>query len=344
MVRKLDNTLYVTTQGAYVRKRNDTLVVEHNHEKLIQVPAHHLGALVVFGRVNVSNPAIAWCGREGIHVAFMTRYGRFSYRIVGEVTGNVLLRRDQFKAQQKPDKTLNLARSFVYGKLRNSWLNLLRSARDADEQEVAEELRSVVRLLKGQAQKTRRVKTLDELRGLEGDAARRYFSVFNRMIRVEDRRMTFTGRSKRPPTDRVNALLSFLYGMVRNDCVAALEGVGLDPQIGFLHSLRPGRPAGALDLMEEFRPVLADRVAMTLINRRQIQSDDFKERKGGSYQLTDNAIRTILDAYQKRKQAVITHPLLEQKMEYGLIPHIQARLLARTIRDDIEEYQAFKVA
>ncbi len=340
-MHQLLNTLYITTERAYVRADHETLKVVVEKETKLQVPLHHLGSVVCFGDVLMSPAAIHRCADEGRSVVWLDRNGRFKARVEGPVSGNVLLRRAQHEASLNPDMTLAIARNMVAGKVQNARQVMLRGAREDTGNEYGDKLRDTAGALARTIQRLPACENLDTLRGLEGEAARAYFSTLDRLISVDRDTFTMNGRSRRPPLDPLNALLSFLYALLMNDCVAAAEGVGLDPQVGFLHALRPGRAALALDLMEELRCVLADRLALTLINRRQITAQDFLVRPGGAVHLHDAGRKAVVVAYQKRKQEEITHPVLDQKMPLGIVPHVQARLLARTIRKDMDAYIAF---
>ncbi|MCC6967707.1 MAG: type I-C CRISPR-associated endonuclease Cas1 [Nitrospira sp.] len=340
-MHQLLNTLYLTTEGSYLRLDHDTLRVEVERETKLQVPIHHLGGIVCFGDVLVSPAALARCAQDGRFVVFLDRNGRFQARVEGPISGNVLLRCAQHAAMRETDTTLRIARHIVGGKIQNSRQIILRAARDTDDPSDSEALRQTAEALANVLGRVPLAEDLDYLRGLEGEAARKYFATFDRMVREDRAMFTLNGRNRRPPTDPVNALLSFLYALLMNDCVAALEGVGLDPQMGFLHALRPGRAALALDLMEELRSVFADRLALTLINRKQVAGSQFHARPGGAVHLEDAARKAVIVAYQKRKQEEITHPVLDQKMPLGLVPHVQARLLARVLRGDLEAYPPF---
>jgi len=335
----LQNTLYVTTSGSYLHLDNDTVRVELEHETRLRVPLHHLGGIVCFGDVLISPALIGRCTEDGIGICLLDRHGRFRARIEGPVAGNVLLRLAQYQATQDPSTQLMMALPFVLGKLKNSRAVLQRGAREAKDDEDREELERAVRRFDASLRAAGAVVDLDELRGVEGEAARTYFAAIAHIIRP-DQREAFApdGRSRRPPRDRGNALLSFLYTLLTNDCRSALESVGLDPQLGFLHAVRPGRPALALDLVEEFRAVAADRVALTLINRKQLSSDEFRVTEGGAVLLSDDGRRAVSVAWQTHKQEVLTHPVLEAEVPYGLLPHVQARLLARTLRGETESY------
>lgn len=336
MNRLLLNTLFVQTQGAYLRLEGDTVRVEVEGAVRLQVPLHHLGSLVLFGNVLVSPFLIARCAEDGRSIVWLSEHGRFHGRLEGGTSGNVLLRRAQHQALDDEEKALDLAKAFVHAKLRNARHVLLRSLR---ERGPSEPLEGALREQEAALADLPRARSLNEVRGLEGQAAAAYFQAFGQMLLVSE--FSFSGRVKRPPRDPVNALLSFLYTLLVNDVVAALEGVGLDPQIGYLHAIRPGRPSLALDLVEEFRAWWADRLALTLINRKQIGPNHFVERPGGTVYLSDEGRREVLVAYQKRKQEEITHPLFKESVPVGLLPHLQARLLARHLRGDLPRYPAF---
>lgn len=340
-MKTLLNTLYVQTQGAYLRLELETLKVEVENQVRLQVPLHHLGGLVLFGEVMASPALLARCAQDNRSVTWLSRSGRFQFRLEGPVSGNVLLRRAQHEALSQPLRSLDIARNLVAGKLRNLRSSVLRSARDADQPSVREALHATAQRLARELENLPRARDLDEVRGIEGEATRSYFATFSLMIRGDRQTFAFQGRNRRPPMDPVNALLSFLYALLLTDCAAAAQGVGLDPQVGYLHALRSGRPALALDLMEELRPVFADRLALTLINRREVSDKDFDKRPTGAVLLNDQGRKKVVVAYQERKQEEITHQVVEQKMPLGLVPHIQARLLARYLRGDLPAYLPF---
>ncbi len=335
------NTLYVTTQGSFVHVDHETLRVEVDGKTQLQVPVHHLGAIVCFGRVMVSPAAIAQCARDQRSMVFLSEHGRFNARVVGPTSGNVLLRLAQHEAHRCAETTLEISRNIIAAKVQNSRLVLLREARQTKESDAGTALRPAADRLAVILKKLPEAADLDELRGNEGDAAATYFAVFGHLIREQKDAFTFDGRNRRPPRDPVNSLLSFLYSLLRIECEAAIEGVGMDPQIGFLHAIRPGRPSLALDLMEELRPLLADRLVLTLINRKQLKEEDFVRRAGGGVMLTDEGRRTLLVAYQKRKSEEVRHSAAEETVPYALIPHMQARLLARRLRGDLAHYPPF---
>lgn len=337
------NTLYVTMPQSYVHLDNDTVRVDVERETRLRVPLHHLGAIVCFGHVSVTLPLMHRLADAGVSLVLLDDHGRFKARLEGPVSGNILLRQAQHRQAGDPAFALEVARNFVAGKIRNGRQVLLRGAREAKSPDetatlsrAAADLAAAVRALPG-------VADLDVLRGVEGEAARQYFAALNWLVRADVRDpFHMDGRSRRPPRDRVNALLSFLYTLLMNDCRSAIEAAGLDPQLGFLHAVRPGRAALALDLMEEFRP-FADRLALSLINRGQIASDSFTDREGGAVLLGDEGRKTVLVAYQERKQEELSHPLLSEPIPLGLLPHIQARLLARTLRGEHAQYLPFLI-
>lgn len=340
-MKTLLNTLYVQTSGAYVRLDHETLKVEVEGEVRLQVPLHHLGGLVLFGEVMVTPALLGRCARDGRSVIWLSRGGRFLGRLEGPVSGNVLLRRAQHERLSAPDGCLELARNIVAGKVQNQRSLMLRSARDTEHPQDQEALQHTARLLGEILRLLPAAPDLDSIRGMEGEAGHYVFSSFNHMIRTDRETFAVSGRTRRPPLDPTNALLSFLYALLLSDCVAGAQGVGLDPQVGFLHGLRPGRPSLGLDLMEELRPVLGDRLALTLINRRQVTGQDFDTRPGGAVLLNEAGRKKVVVAYQERKQEEIFHPAVQQKMPLGLVPHIQARLLARHLRGDLDAYPPY---
>lgn len=335
------NTLYVTTAESHLRLDNDTLRVEVEQETRLRVPLHHLQAVVCFGHVSLSVPLMHRLADDAIALVLLDTHGRFKARLEGGVNGNVLLRMAQHNGARDAAATLGIARCLVAGKLRNQRQVLLRGAREAKASDDTEALSRAALDLAASLRAVPGAPTLDSLRGVEGEAARTYFAALNRLVRTELRSaFAMNGRSRRPPRDRFNALLSFFYSMWMNDCRSACEAAGLDPQIGFLHAVRPGRAALALDLMEEFRP-FADRLALTLVNRGQIAGEDFTEREGGAVLLDGDARKAAVVAYQERKQEAITHPLLAESVPVGMLPLVQARLLARCLRSEVTTYVPF---
>lgn len=338
-MKQLLNTLYVMTQGAYLSLDHETVRVEVGGELKMQMPLHHLGSVVTMGNVMISPFFLGKCADDGRSVVILDRNGRFKCRMVGKTSGNVLLRQVQHDAVRDYLRTTALAAAMTAGKVKNARNVLMRSAREAENPEEESALRKAADVQADALFHLKTPRDPDHVRGLEGEAAAAYFDVFPLMLKPAERdELPMNGRNRRPPLDPVNALISFLYTLLLNDCISALEGVGLDPQLGFLHVPRPGRPSLGLDLMEEFRAFLADRLAVTLINRKQITVDHFEPRLGGAVYLNEKGRKEVVAAWQKRKQEEADHPLLAEKTPIGLLPHLQARLLARHLRGDLESY------
>lgn len=335
------NTLFVTTQRAYLAKEGDAVDVRVDHESRLRVPMVNLGGIVCFGQVSASAALMALCAESGVAVTFLTEHGRFLARVTGFAPGNVLLRREQYRRADDAVAATAIARNMVGAKVANSRTVLLRAARDYPDASDRQALHEASARLAQQGQQARNASSCDLLRGVEGDAASTYFSAFNGLLTAQRDAFAFQNRSRRPPLDPINALLSFLYTLLAHDARAACEACGLDPAVGFLHCDRPGRPGLALDLMEEFRSFLADRLAVSLINRQQIRADGFTTTESGAVHMDDATRKTVLTAYQERKQETITHPFLGDKTTVGLLTHLQARLLARHLRGDLEEYPPF---
>lgn len=341
-MRQLENTLYVMTPNAYAHLENATVRIDVEREKKLQVPLHHLAGLVVFGNVMVSPGLMHKLADEGKSLVFLDLNGRFKARLEGGISGNILLRKAQYKAADDPAVALEIARAIIAGKVRNSRTVLLRGARETDNAHEIAQLEAVALSLAQTLSNLKHATDVDTVRGLEGEAAKNYFSVLPLIIKPQYRAdFALNGRMRRPPLDRTNALLSILYAMLMNDCRSALEAVGLDPQLGFLHAVRPGRAALALDLQEEFRSVVVDRLALTLINRGQVNPQDFETREGGAVMLTEKGRKAVIVAWQERKQEEVLHPLTGTKTPIGLLPFVQARFLARVIRGEMEGYIPF---
>lgn len=338
MSRELLNTLFVMTQGAYAHLEGETAKVEAEGKTLLQTPLHHLGGIVTFGNIMMSPHLMHKCASEGRTVTFLSMTGRFLARVVGPVSGNALLREAQYAAYTAPVRGAAIARSIVAGKIHNLRSVLLRAAREATDQQRKSDIGKAAEWLGTYIEGLAGLGNVDEIRGYEGQASADYFSVFDSMILAQRTDFKFGVRNRRPPRDRINALLSFLYAILLNDCVGAAEGVGLDPQFGYLHALRSGKPSLGLDMMEEFRPVMADRLALNLVNRQQIKPEHFDVRRGDSVLLNEDGRKVVLAAYQKRKQIEVNHPLLKTKTPLGLVPHLQARILARHLRGDLRDY------
>lgn len=341
-MKKLLNTLYVTTPDAYLRLEGETVCVIIEKVKKLQVPLHHLNSFVLFDHVMASPALLGKCTKDGMSVVWLDRTGKFRARLEGPVNGNILLRQAQYRLSDNLNENLNLAKRFVAGKIRNSRFLLMRAARETTNEENRASLKFAAKILSRNVSKLAGSENLDVVRGIEGESAKIYFSNLPKvMIASVKGSFEFSERSRRPPKDRFNALISFLYALTLSDCRAALETVGLDPQMGFLHSPRPGRESLALDLLEEFRSPICDRLALTLINRGQIKKQNFDERTGGSVLLNDKGRKIVISAYQCKKQEELSHPFLNKQTPIALLPHIQACLLARYLRKDIQDYTPY---
>ena len=334
-MRKLQNTLYITTQGSYLHKERETLVVEQERKKVAQLPVHSIGHIFCFGNVLVSPFLMGFCCENNVNLAFFTENGRFLGRLQGRQSGNVLLRRAQYRLSEH--NPVPIARHIIAAKIQASKRVLQRRLRNHGEQA---DVSAAVSALNFCLQQLKRAESLEVVRGIEGDAAARYFAVFGHLLR-ENCGFVFDGRSRRPPRDGVNALLSFLYSILGKDISGALQGVGLDPQVGFLHADRPGRDSLAQDILEEFRAWWVDRMVLSLINRGQIKPQDFVTEAGGALNIKPEARKLVFQALQAKKQEKIVHPFLGEEVEIGLLPYIQAMLLARHLRGDLAEYPPF---
>lgn len=335
------NTLYVLTQGAYVAKEGETAVVRVDREPRLQIPLLSVGSLVFFGQVSCSPALMHACAERSISISFLSERGRFLARLVGPTHGNVLLRREQYRRADNEAASREIATAIIAAKVMNGRMSILRALRDRPDCAGAGALRATVAQLSALVTQLASCDSLDAARGIEGAAAREYFAALDSMIVQQKDAFYYRARSRRPPLDRFNALLSFIYTIAMHDVVAALECVGLDPAVGFLHRDRPGRPGLALDVLEELRTWLADRFVLSLINLRQVTATDFESRESGAVLLNESGRRTVLAAYQKRKQEELVHPFLEEKVTIGLIPYIQAQLLARHLRGDLDGYPPF---
>jgi CRISPR-associated protein Cas1 len=363
MAEIVQNTLYLTTPATFVSRDHLTLQVEvpvypadlpaekrgrdqAADWRKVSIPIHHLESLCAFGPVTVTPPALDLCWEHGVAVNFLSEFGYLQARMTGVADTSVTLRRAQFRAADLPAKCTVVARQIIAGKIQNSRNSLLRAARESDSADEQNRLTEATDALARQIEELGRwtpeqlsnAGALDQLRGAEGMAAQTYFAVFGLVLKQQREDFSFAVRSRRPPRDLINCLLSFLYALIRHDCIAALTSVGLDPFVGFLHAERPNRPALALDMMEEFRPWVADRLAVTLINRKQIGPEHFRTREGGAVEFTDVGRKHVIQAYQTRKQETMQHPLLDQQLRVGQMPFIQARVLARHLRGDIAAY------
>jgi CRISPR-associated protein Cas1 len=340
-VKRHLNTLYVTTQGAYLGKEGETIVVRAEGETRGQFPLLNLDGVVCFGQVTASPFLLGECAQRGVTVTFLTENGRFLARVEGPVRGNVLLRREQYRRADSKERSARIAGAIVAAKISNARASLLRAARELPVGEARGRLRAAADELRRLLAIAGAVADLERLRGVEGSAARAYFEVFDDLVRQQKDTFFFRERSRRPPLDNMNALLSFVYTLLVHDVRSALEGVGLDPAVGFLHRDRPGRPSLALDLMEELRPVLADRLVLSLVNLRQVAGAGFRTGESGAVEMTDATRKTLLVAYQKRKQEELVHPFLGERTTLGMVPHLQALLLARHLRGDLDGYPPY---
>ena len=340
-MKKHLNTLFVTTQGAYLAKEGETIVVKVEKEVRLRLPVHTIGGIVCFGNVGCSPFLMGFCAESGVGISFLTERGRFMARVQGPVSGNVLLRREQYRQADDPQRAADMARAVLTGKIANSRTVLQRALRDHADKLAADQVGFAIKRLNNYLKQLNEDRPLEVLRGCEGDAAHIYFSVFDHLIVAQKEDFSFHERNRRPPLDNVNALLSFIYTLLVHDIRSALESVGLDPAVGFLHRDRPGRPSLALDMMEEFRPFLADRLTLSLINLRQVQGKGFDKSDSGAVLMVDDTRKTVLVAYQERKQEEIVHPFLDEKVNIGMLFHIQALLLARYLRGDLDGYPPF---
>lgn len=335
------NTLFIQTQGAYLRKDGEAVAVRIAQKTALRVPLHQLDGIALFGRVAASPFLLGACAKAGVRVAMFTEHGRFLAAVHGFTSGNVLLRREQYRQADLPEASLAIARPMIAAKIANLRTVLLRASRDHGGKPEAGPIAAITSRMAADAQTAMQATDLDQLRGIEGESSATYFQAFNHLITVPGKAFAFTQRSRRPPLDPINALLSFLYTLLAHDYRSASEAAGLDAAVGFLHRDRPGRPSLALDLMEALRPVLADRLALSLINRQQIKSTGFTTTESGAVVMDETTRKTVIAAYQKRKQDELLHPFLQEKMQLGLVPHLQARLLARYLRGDHDLYPEF---
>lgn len=340
-MKKHMNTLFITTQGAYLAKDGECISVKAEGETKAKVPVHTLDGVVCFGQVSLSPACMAHMTELGKSISFLTENGRFQARVLGPAHGNVVLRREQYRLADRMSSRTALAADMLTGKLANCRTVLRRAVRDHKKDLDHEALGKLADRYTKQLQSLHLVKDIEELRGLEGDAAHEYFGVFDQFIRSKSEAFRFSGRNRRPPLDNVNAMLSFVYTLLAHDVRSALESVGLDPQVGFLHADRSGRPGLALDMMEEFRPYLADRLVLSLINTGMVKPAGFKQSAVGGVRMSDKTRKDILIAWQERKRDVVEHPFLKEKMTVGFLFHIQAMLLARRIRGDLDAYPPF---
>ncbi len=339
-MRRLLNTLYVTVPDAYLARERENVLIMVGDDIVFRVPVHNLEGIVYFGYPGASPSLLGLCSERGVSVTFLTIHGKFLARVEGPQSGNVLLRRRQYRLADEEKKAIVMAQCFISAKILNGRTVLQRGKRDHPNR-VGNSIERTIALMGNAAKKVFSVNNLESVRGIEGDAAQIYFAELDQLILDQKDDFFMHGRSRRPPRDRFNALLSMFYTLLVHECRAALESVGLDPAVGFLHRDRPGRPSLALDLMEELRPYIADRMALSLINRKQLSKDDFTVLENGAVYLNNDSRKNVLAIWQKRKQVKITHPYLEEKIPLGLLPYVQALLLARYLRGDLDGYPAF---
>lgn len=340
-MKKLLNALYITTPERWLSLDGENVVISEGGDTIGRVPLHNLESIHSFGGVGATPALMGKCAEYGIGLNFLSRSGKFLCSVIGETTGNVFLRREQYRIADDEERSLDIAKKMIVGKIFNSRYSAERTLRDHSLRIDAEKFEKVSSFLLNSARKCDTVLSKDELRGIEGEAASVYFGVFDEMILQQKNDFVFTTRSKRPPLDRVNALLSFSYTMMTSICTSALYAAGLDPFVGFMHTDRPGRRSLALDLLEEFRSVICDRFVLSQINKKQVSAGDFDQREDGAVLLNENGKKIFLSAWQRYKQEEITHPFIREKVQRGLLPYVQAQLLARYIRGDLDCYPVF---
>ena len=340
-MKKLGNVLYVTIPEAFLSLEGETIIVEVEEKPKTRLPLLNLDAIVCFNWTGISPKLMGACVERKINLSFLTPYGKFLANVSGNIRGNVLLRRKQFSLAESEENSLAISRNIVYAKIYNQRKVVERTIRDHSLVVDQAKLRDVSEKIKQSIQSTKNAKDTEELIAIEGYVAKQYFSAFNEMILQQKDEFAMNGRNRRPPLDRMNALLSFLYVLLANETKSALEAVGLDPYVGFMHKDRPGRPSLALDIMEEFRPLLCDRLALNLVNRRQISPSGFLIKESEAVLMDDETRKQVLTAWQERKKQEIVHPYLKEKIPYGLLPHAQSLLLSRHIRGDLPEYPPF---
>lgn len=340
-MKKLLNTLYVTSPDTYLSLDGENAVVLKDNSELARVPLHNIESIIGFGYTGASPAFMGACARRNIGLTFITQNGKFLARIVGENYGNVTLRKTQYRFSDSDAKSADIAKNFITGKVFNARWVIERATRDHAMRLDVEQLKRVSQFMANTLNSVADCESLEQLRGFEGEAASQYFSVFDQLILQQKEDFFFKNRNKRPPLDNINAMLSFVYTLLAHDAAGALEAVGLDPYVGFLHRDRPGRISLALDLMEELRPIYADRFVLSLVNKRIVNAGGFTQKENGAVIIDDGTRKTILSAWQARKQETIVHPFLEEKLEWGLVPYVQAMLLARYLRGDLDEYPPF---
>lgn len=340
-MKKLLNTLYVTSPNTYLSLDGENIVILKEQLEVSRIPLHNLEGIVAFGYTGASPALMGACAKRNIALSFLTQSGKFLARVVGEVRGNVTLRKTQYRLSDCKVESNKIAKNFILGKIYNTRWVIERATRDYSIRLDVDKLKKVSKCLANSLKSIERCEDLEQLRGFEGEAASQYFSVFDDLILQQKEYFYFRYRNKRPPLDNVNAMLSFVYTLLAHDVAAALETVGLDAYVGFLHRDRPGRVSLALDLVEELRSVYADRFVISLINKREVSANGFTQKENGAVIMDDDTRKIVLKAWQSKKQEIITHPFLQEKIEWGLVPYVQAILLARFIRGDLDGYPTF---
>ena len=340
-MRKLLNTLYITLENAYLHKDGENIVLESGGEKKFAMPIHNLEGIICIGNTVVSSHLMGFCAERQVALSFVSEYGKFMARSTGKINGNVLVRKKMYAMTDDLEMALPVARNFMLGKVANCRAVLERGLRDHGGSIDSETVEKSSVYLRGRLERIKSAESYDTLLGYEGECARRYFEGLDHLVLANKEDFFIKGRSRRPPLDNMNAIMSFIYTILMHDAQSALEAVGLDSYVGFYHRDRPGRASLALDLMEELRPVLADRLVLSLVNRKQITGKDFLQKESGAVLMTDEARKTLLSDWQKRKKEEITHPFLNEKIEIGLIPYVQAMLLSKHIRGELDGYPPF---
>lgn len=340
-MKKLLNTLYVTSEDSYLSLDGENIVVSDKGSEIGRLPLHNLEGIVSFGYRGTSPALMGACADRNISLCYLTPQGKFLARVSGKIKGNVILREQQYNRFLDEEKSLEIAKNCIIGKIYNARWVLERATRDHSMQVDVEKLKTASESLKNSLNYVRNCNSKEQLRGFEGEAAKVYFSVFDELILQQKKDFAFHGRNKRPPVDNVNALLSFVYTLLTNSISSALETVGLDPYVGCLHTERPGRTSLSLDLIEELRPVLADRFVLSLINKKMVTGKNFKQKENGAVLMDDEARKLLLTEWQNKKKEMITHPFLKEKVEWGMVPYVQAMLLARHLRGDLDGYPPF---
>ena len=340
-MKKLLNTLYVTSENSYLSLDGENIVVLDSEKEVGRLPLHNLEGIVSFGSRGTSPALMGACADRNISLCYLTPQGKFLARVTGKVKGNVILREQQYASSQNEEKSLDIAKNCIIGKVYNARWVLERATRDHGMQINVEKVKSASDNLKNSIELIQMCKSKEQLRGFEGEAASVYFGVFDELILQQKKDFVFQGRNKRPPLDNVNALLSFVYTLLTNTITSALETVGLDPCVGYLHTERPGRASLSLDLIEELRAVLADRFVLSLINKKIISGKNFDKKENGAVLMDDELRRTVLTEWQNKKKETLTHPYLKEKVEWGMVPYVQAMLLARYLRGDLDGYPVF---